>query len=274
MKTIVHLSDLHFGKIDAKRVNPLIKKISEIKPDLIIVSGDLTQRATEKEYKDAKKFFRKLDRPIFVIPGNHDIPLINIFQRLTDPFKKYKKIISTDLNPFYCDETIAIAGINSVRRYKITSGRISSKQISTTEKLLDNLDPKLIKIVVCHHPLDLPYSAKTIKKHTHGVVSHSKTAMKHFSKIKVDIFLTGHIHQSHVADTKRRYKIDGYGGLIIQAGTAMSKRTRWEPVAFNVLKIKRPNISIENYVGDILSPNYILSSTKKFRNTEIGWKII
>ena len=274
MKTIVHMSDLHFGKVDSKRVRPLIKRISEINPDLVIVSGDLTQRATEKEYKDAKKFLKKLDCEVFVIPGNHDIPLLNVFQRLTSPFKKYKKFISSDLSPFYRDEKIAVVGINSVRRYTISSGSISKKQIEIAEKLLDNLDPKLIKIVVCHHPFDLPHSAKTIKKHTHGVVSHSKVAMKHFSQKRGDVFLSGHIHQSHVGDTKRRYKIDGYGGLIIQAGTAISKRTRSEPVSFNVLKIKRPFINIENYIGDKLSPDYILNSTKNFKNTADGWKII
>ncbi len=269
------MSDLHFGKVDSKRINPLIKKISEIKPDLVIVSGDLTQRATEKQYKDAKKFLRKLNCEIFVIPGNHDIPsFFRIFQRLTSPFKKYQKFISSDLSPFYYDEKIAVVGINSVRRYTVTSGRISSKQIVTTEKLLASVDPKLIKIVVCHHPFDLPHSAKTIKKHTHGVVSHSKVAMKHFSQKKVDIFLSGHIHQSHIGDTKKRYKIDGYGGLIIQAGTAISKRTRSEPVSFNVIKIKKPFINVENYLGDKLSPDYILNSTKNFRNTADGWKIV
>ena len=165
-------------------------------------------------------------------------------------------------------------GINSVRRYKISSGRISGRQIKTTEKILNGLDPKLIKIVVCHHPFEMPYKSKTIKKYTHSVVSHSKTAMKHFSRINVDIFLSGHIHQSHVSDTKKRYKIDGYSGLIVQAGTAMSKRTRWEPVAFNVLKIKRPVVSIENYVGDKLSPEYALVSTKKFQKNEDGWRIV
>ena len=92
MKTVVHLSDLHFGKVDTKRVNPLIEQISKIKPDLVIVSGDLTQRATDAEYKSAKKFLGKLDYPIFVIPGNHDIPLFNIYQRLTSPFQKVFKI--------------------------------------------------------------------------------------------------------------------------------------------------------------------------------------
>ncbi len=274
MKTIIHLSDLHFGKVDTKRVNPLIKKILEIKPDLIIVSGDLTQRATEIEYKAAKKFLGKLKYPIFVIPGNHDIPLLNVYQRFTSPFKKYIKFISPDLAPFYCDDKIAVVGINSVRRYTLTSGRISNRQISTTEKIFDSLDPKLIKIVVCHHPFDLPHSTETIKKHTHKVVAHSKSAMKHFSKKKVDIFLSGHLHHTHIGDTTKRYKIKGYGGLIVQAGTAISKRTRSEPVSFNVLKIKGSNIDIENYAGDKLSPEFILSSTKNFRNSESGWRAI
>ena len=89
MKTIVHLSDLHFGKVDKSRINPLINIITGIKPDLVIISGDLTQRATEKEYKEAKKFIKKIKRPVFIIPGNHDIPLFNVYRRLISPFKKY-----------------------------------------------------------------------------------------------------------------------------------------------------------------------------------------
>ncbi|MEI6479011.1 MAG: metallophosphoesterase [bacterium] len=274
MKTVIHLSDLHFGKVDTKRINPLIDQISKIKPDLIVVSGDFTQRATEKEYKAAKKFLGKLKYPVFVVPGNHDIPLFNIYQRFVSPFKKYTKFISSDLAPFYCDENIAVVGINSVRRYTITSGRISKKQIRTTANILDSLDPKLIKIVVCHHPFDLPHSAKTIKKHTHKVVAHSKSAMKHFSDKKVDVFLSGHLHLTHIGDTKKRYKIKNYGGLIIQAGTATSSRTRSEPVSFNVLKIKRPFIRVENYVGEELSPEFVLRSTQNFKNSEEGWKTV
>ena len=173
------------------------------------------------------------------------------------------------MSPVYCDDKIAVVGINSVLRYKIAAGGISKKQIYTTEKIFDDLDPELIKIVVCHHPFDLPPT--TLKKHTHSVVAHSKKAMKHFSKKNVDIFLSGHLHHTHIGDTKKRYKIKGYGGLIVQAGTAISKRTRNEPVSFNVLKIKRPYISVEHYAGDTQSPSYVLTSTKKFKRGEDGW---
>jgi 3',5'-cyclic AMP phosphodiesterase CpdA len=97
MRTIVHLSDLHFGRVDQQLIEPLIKTISEIKPDLVAVSGDLTQRARSRQFVEARAFLDALPEPQIVVPGNHDIPLHNIFARFLGPLDKYRRYITDDL---------------------------------------------------------------------------------------------------------------------------------------------------------------------------------
>lgn len=272
MKTIIHLSDLHFGKVDEKRVEPLLSLIEKIDPDIVIVSGDFTQRAKEKEFIEAQNFLKRIKRPIFVLPGNHDIPLYNVFRRFFFPFKKYLQFISEDLAPSYSDDDIAIIGINSVRRFTISSGRISDKQLEKAGEYLKEIKGGATRIVVCHHPFDLPFQKETHHNHTHKVVAGSKSAMRELSKYKVDIFLSGHLHLQHIGDTTLRYKIKGYSALIIQAGTAISKRRRGEPVSFNVLKLDKQAVTVETYSGNSNEPGFDLQSTETYVRTEEGWK--
>ncbi len=273
MRTIIHLSDLHFGKIEKARVLPLVDFINTMKPDLIVVSGDLTQRATVAEYKEAKNFLKKLKRPKLVVPGNHDIPFYNIFTRSLRPFKKYATYISDDLSPVYHDKEMTVVGINSARPYTITSGRISKKQIEETEKAFDEASPQALKIVVCHHPFDLP-TADVHHKHTHKVIAESVTAVKRLASKKVDLFLAGHLHVTHIGDTTARYKIKNYSGIIVQAGTALSRRVRGELVSFNVIHIDNKYVQIDCYRGLEKASGYALAATHKYKKGEVGWKIL
>jgi 3',5'-cyclic AMP phosphodiesterase CpdA len=272
MRTIIHLSDLHFGKVDYKRIKPLLLLIKEINPDLVVISGDLTQRAKEEEFEEAKAFLAKIDKPLFVVPGNHDIPLYNIFKRIYRPFKRYFTFISPHLAPIYRDNEMALIGINSVRRWTISSGRISKKQIEQAEEYFKAIKNDCLKIVVCHHPFDLPIDKNTHHKHTHSVVARSKLAMKKLSKHKVDIFLSGHLHLQHIGDTTIRYKVKDYNALIIQAGTAISIRKRGEPVSFNVLKVEPKNIVVQTFAGEKDNDGFHLVLTEKFSRTDRGWK--
>ncbi len=272
MRRIVHLSDLHFGKDELKRVEPLRELINTINPDLIVLSGDFTQRAKPIEFQRAQEFIKSLERPVFVVPGNHDVPLYNIFYRFLAPFRRYKKYISHDLAPFYADDEIAILGINSARSFAISSGRISAYQIDAIEKNIQTLNPSLTKIVVCHHPFDLPHTKNTHHNYTHKVVGRSKMAMDRLSKLGIDVFLSGHFHIHHIGDTTFRYKIKDYCALIIQAGTAISKRLRGEPVSFNVLHIEKETISIDHYTGSHNNEFYILGTQETFTKTREGWR--
>src|SRR2546421_2446886 len=115
MRTLVHLSDLHFGRVDERLVEPLIAAVTEIDPDLVAVSGDLTQRARSHQFIEARAFLDALPQPQIVVPGNHDIPMHNVYARFFQPLDKYRRYITNELQPFYADEEIAVVGLNTAR---------------------------------------------------------------------------------------------------------------------------------------------------------------
>jgi predicted phosphohydrolase len=125
MRTVAHLSDPHFGRIDRATVQALIATVTEARPDIVVVSGDLTQRAKGSEFQEARQFLEALPSPQIVVPGNHDVPLYNVLARALKPLRNYQRYISKELEPFYCDDEIAIVGINTARSLTFKGGRIS-----------------------------------------------------------------------------------------------------------------------------------------------------
>src|SRR6266849_8571631 len=110
MRVIVHLSDIHFGRVDTRLIAPLVETVKEIKPDLVAVSGDLTQRARSHQFREARAFLDSLPHPQIIVPGNHDVPLHNVLARFAQPLDKYKRYITDDLHPAYVDEEIVVVG--------------------------------------------------------------------------------------------------------------------------------------------------------------------
>src|SRR5438270_5236116 len=129
MRTLVHLSDLHFGRVDIAIVEPLIETIRGLNPDLVAVSGDLTQRARSAEFKQARAFLDALPSPQIVVPGNHDVPLHNVFARFVTPFEKYRRWVNDTLEPVYEDDEMIVMGINTARSLTIKDGRVNRTQI-------------------------------------------------------------------------------------------------------------------------------------------------
>src|SRR5919202_5053344 len=124
MKKIAHLSDLHFGRIDERVVGPLAEAVRDARPSLVVVSGDLTQRARTRQFREARAFLDSLPRPQIVVPGNHDVPLWDVLARFTRPLEKFRRSISDDLEPFSDDEEMAVAGVNTARSLTRKYGRI------------------------------------------------------------------------------------------------------------------------------------------------------
>src|SRR5688572_20358063 len=129
MRTIVHLSDIHFGRVDDTTVQPLVNAVKAVDPHLVVVSGDLTQRARESQFEEAKEFLDKLPDPQIVVPGNHDVPLYNLFARFLAPLDNYRKIINDDTEPVYQDEEMVVAGVNTARSLTWKNGRINEEQV-------------------------------------------------------------------------------------------------------------------------------------------------
>jgi 3',5'-cyclic AMP phosphodiesterase CpdA len=266
MRTIVHLSDIHFGRIDHAIIEPLVDMIGESKPDVVAVSGDLTQRARSQQFKDAKAFLDRLPKPQIIVPGNHDIPLHNVFTRFFRPLDKYRRFITDDLQPFYADDEIAVVGVNTARSFTIKGGRINEDQIARTREKLCAFSGDVTKIIVTHHPFDLP------EKHDErDIVGRAGMAMKTFAACGADIFLAGHLHLSHTGHTAARYKIEGHSALVIQAGTATSTRGRGESNSFNIIRIARPNLAVERLTWQPERGEFASTQIESFIKSEEAW---
>ncbi len=267
MRKLVHISDIHFGRVDYAIVERLREKIVEIAPDLTIVSGDLTQRARSAQFIEAKAFLDSLPSPQIVVPGNHDIPMHNPFARFVTPLEKYKRYITTDLEPFYADEEIAVIGINTARSLTVKDGRINDAQINEIRKRMCNLDEKMLKAVVTHHPFDLPAGFDE-----DDIVNNADRAMPQIAECGADVFLSGHLHVSHVAHTAERYKLaSGRNALVIQAGTATSTRGRGEANSFNVIEFEHPQLIVKRYECENSEIGFLEAQSQEFIQGEKGW---
>lgn len=266
MRTIVHLSDIHFGRVHMNLVEPLIRTVNQLKPDVVAISGDLTQRARTYQFKEARAFLDTLPKPQIVVPGNHDVPLHNLFTRFFQPLVKYRRYITEDLQPFYADEEIAIVGVNTARSFTFKGGRVNQTQIESVREKLCPLRDKITKAIVTHHPFDLPEG-----HHEGDLVGRSRMAMEVLANCGADLFLAGHLHVSHTGQTTKRYSIKGHSALVVSAGTAASTRERGEANSFNVLHIQHPEIKVERLRWDPDAGQFSVAMTEEFRNTPDGW---
>ena len=267
MRTLVHLSDLHFGRIDPAMVDPLRRAVGELKPDLVAISGDFTQRARRSQFAGARAFIESLEAKTLVVPGNHDIPLYDVVERLAAPLTRYRKYISDDLEPEYRDEEMIVVGVNTARSmvFPFGEGRISTRQIDRIVERLSNLPPSLLRVIVTHHPFDLPPGV-----HERRLVGRSAMAMEKLAAVNADLFLSGHLHISHVSHSVDRYEAAGHSALIVHAGT-VSKRGRGEQPSFNVLRMQRPQIELSRYSWDSAIAGFTASTVGTYRHTDRGW---
>ena len=240
MRTLVHLSDLHFGRVDEQLLEPLRAAVGAADPDLVVVSGDLTQRAKTSEFEQARAFLDRLPRPQLVVPGNHDVPLYRVWERFLSPLGKYRRLIERDLEPSFVDDEIAVVGINTARSLTFKNGRINEEQMTAIKRRFDPLRESVLKVVVTHHPFDLPDQTGEVE-----LVGRADAAMEMFSRCGVDLLLAGHFHLSEAGSTASRHPLAGYAALVVQAGTATSTRGRGEENAFNVLRVTGDEVVVE-----------------------------
>ena len=266
MRTIVHLSDIHFGSIDPLTVTPLIRAVREAAPDVVVVSGDLTQRAKPSQFNDARNFLAQLPSPQVVVPGNHDIPLYNFVTRFVRPLDNYRRYISNNLEPYYADREIAVLGINTARSLAFKNGRISQRQIGHVRDRFCPLDDRMVKILVTHHPVDLPREFAGLE-----VVGRAGRLMDVLAYCNADMLLAGHYHISHTGDTTTRYPIPSYSALVVHAGTATSVRGRGELNAFNVIRTEQSFVNIDRHVWQRDIATFQLLRQERFQRTEEGW---
>ncbi|HEY8993232.1 MAG TPA: metallophosphoesterase family protein [Lacunisphaera sp.] len=243
MTTIAHISDLHFGTEKPELAEGLKADLAAIRPTLVVISGDLTQRARIGQFKAARAYLATLPKPQLVVPGNHDVPLFDVARRFFSPLVRYRRFISADLNPIYDDGTLCVIGVNTARSLTWQSGRISSGQIKSLQTRLAVTTARF-KVVVTHHPF-IPPPAGNAKQHGIDLVGRAARAMTVLDAGSVDLLLAGHLHHGYSGDTRTQYPAARRAIISAQAGTAISGRVRSDPNGYNRITLDGDCITVE-----------------------------
>jgi 3',5'-cyclic AMP phosphodiesterase CpdA len=266
MRTLVHLSDLHFGRIDPQLLDPLARRLHALRADVVVVSGDLTQRAKTGQFEEAKRFLDSLPGPQIVVPGNHDVPLYNLPQRFLAPLGRFRRIITQDLEPEYVDAEIAVLGVNTARSLVFKGGRINAEQVARVRQKLCDLPRHVTKIVVTHHPFDLPEGGSA-----RNIVGRARMAIEAFAGCGADLLLSGHMHATDARHAGERYGIGAGAPLVVQAGTATSTRGRGEANSFNVLRIAGGRVGIRPFAWDAGAADFLPAAEELYERGPAGW---
>lgn len=238
---LVHLSDLHFGTHDdTLDAQTLAATINEIAPQIVVISGDFTQRAYRAQFEAARDFIGALAAPCFCVPGNHDVPGYDLWKRLTDPFGGYRRYITEDLSPAMETPELVMAGLNSARRalphWNWANGAISPAQLKRLDSVFDTADPRW-SVCVFHHPIhkveDMSFDTTVFGKNR---------ALAKIHELKIDLVLTGHVHY---ASFTQKGDAD-HQTVYLSASTALSWRRRMgQENGFNVISLEDERMDID-----------------------------
>jgi 3',5'-cyclic AMP phosphodiesterase CpdA len=234
VRLLAHLSDLHFGRHDEAIAEALLAALAEARPHLVVVSGDLTQRARRHEFAAARRFLDRLGAiaPVLVVPGNHDVPLYNVFRRFLRPLTRYARYISADKLPRFADPEMAVLGLNTARARALKNGRVSREQMDEIRGAFAHHKDTCWKILVTHHPLAAPIGGARRAE----PVGRAAAALDAVAAAGGHLLLSGHFH--HATSGEAALPVAGRRSLmLVHAGTAISTRTREEENSFNLLRL-------------------------------------
>ena len=251
MPRLIHLSDLHFGAHDPRLVEAVETRIDEEKPDLVVISGDFTQRAKTEQFEEACSFLERLKdagHEVLGVPGNHDVPLYDVLRRFLSPLTRYRRYIDETLCPYHEIDGAAVLGINTARSLTFKDGRISHEQMHFIRHTFAR-KKDVPRILVTHHPLfALPVGDGPALG---DPVGRQADALDAIAEAGVDLLLAGHVHRASAhsaADLATR----AGGALVIQAGTATSTRLRDEEQSFNRIDVAgdRVTLTVQSWKDD------------------------
>jgi predicted phosphodiesterase len=210
----------------------LLRLASELQPSLVVLSGDVTQRARRAQFDAARDFIERMTKQAFVaIPGNHDIPLFNVIARMFYPYAGFERVFGSDLEPEWQDKELMVIAVNTTRASRHKDGEVSGEQILRVSRRLATATREQLRVVVTHQPVHVLRDSE-IHNRLHG---HHE-AIKAWSDAGADIIMGGHIHLPYISPLHEDFEDVRRRCWVVQAGTAVSSRVRARhPNSVNVI---------------------------------------
>ena len=228
MSVLLQISDTHFGTEQPRVVEALVALARQQRPDLLVLSGDITQRARPAQFKLATAFMQRLGAPVLAIPGNHDIPLLNLWARLRRPYARHIAAFGDDLERVHAAPDLLVVCVNTARPWRHKHGEVSGLQVDRVAGLLAGAGAAQLRVVVVHHPV-----AVTRAEDVPNLLRGHATALQRWAAAGADLVMGGHIHLPYVM------ALHGLARPMwaVQAGTAVSSRVReGMPNSVNLLR--------------------------------------
>jgi 3',5'-cyclic AMP phosphodiesterase CpdA len=262
LSVILHLSDTHFGTEQPEVTAALLQLAHEVRPDIAILSGDVTQRARRGQFADAHQFMDALTaRAKLVIPGNHDIPLFNLFARVFNPYGNYCRAFGKELEPQFSNQDVLVIGLNTTRPWRHADGEVSAQQIERVAQQLQRALPGQLRIVVVHQPVFVE-RASDKENLLHG----HQQAINAWAAAGADLILSGHIHLAYMRNLRKELPEVTRSLWTVSAGTAISSRIReGKPNSVNLIRYDAANPQVcqaERLDFDATSSRFIVAESK------------
>lgn len=240
---LAHLSDLHFGRHDPAATESVVDDLAAARPNVCVVTGDLTQRARDHEFSAAVAFLERLPGPRLVVLGNHDVPLDSP-QRITGPYRRYRDHLGLDLDPVVDADGVRVLGLQSMPRWRWKSGRVSRRQTERVgsdlaEQVVDTADRpdrNVVRVLALHHPVSSSGAATLAGR------GRLLTAL---GEARVDLVLAGHTHRPSLTWIELPEVPGSWAVLQGVAGTATSTRLRGVPRSWTLYRIDDTTITVE-----------------------------
>lgn len=228
MSILLQISDMHFGTEQAPVVEALATLARQQQPDVLVLSGDITQRARPAQFRAARALADRLGAPVLAVPGNHDIPLFDVLTRLRHPYRRYASAFGADLEPVHRSPELMVVCVNTTRPWRHKHGEVSAAQVDRVARLLEAADAVQLRGVVVHQPV----AVTRVEDLPNRLRGHA-AALQRWASAGADLVMGGHIHLPYVL------ALPGLARPLwaVQAGTAVSSRVReGVPNSVNLLR--------------------------------------
>ena len=260
MSVLLQISDTHFGTEQPPVVEALAAFTAQQRPDVVVLSGDITQRARRAQFHAARAFVERLATPLLAIPGNHDVPLFDVLARFTRPYGRYREAFGDELEPVHASADLLVQCLNTTRWWRHTNGEISTEQIERVAARVAGAAPGQLCVIVVHQPVSVPRAGDV-----HNLVRRHAAAVHRWADAGADLVMGGHIHLPYVMPLPglpRRL-------WVVQAGTAVSHRVRGgQPNSVNVLRwgrdAPRGRCVVEQWDCPAAGPAFVRAAVTEF----------